>query len=69
MDRATSQLVAPKTIAAEERRRAAALPGMEDCARMLGMPPGSGGELLDLMDQYIQDGLPEYFRKRYGLGD
>lgn len=58
---------APKTVAAEERRRVAMLPGMEECAVMLGMPPGSGGKLLDQVDQYWDDAVADDVRERNGL--
>ena len=58
---------APKTVAAEERRRAALLPGMEECAIMLGLPPGSGGKLLDQMEQYWEDAVADDVRERNGL--
>lgn len=62
-----SESRAPKTVAAEERRRAAMLPGMEECAVMLGMPPGSGGKLLDQVDQYWDDAVADDVRERNGL--
>lgn len=56
--------MAPKTVAAEERRRAAMLPGMEECAVMLGMPPGSGSKLLHQIEQYWDEAVVENVMER-----
>ena len=56
--------MAPKTVATEERRRAAMLPGMEECAIMLGMPPGSGGKLLDQIEQYWDEAVADDIKER-----
>ena len=56
--------MAPKTVAAEERRRAAMLPGVEECAIMLGMPRGSGSKLLHQIEQYWDEAVADDLRER-----
>ena len=50
---------ARRTIDAEERRRAACLPQMQDFAKRIGLSPDSAPELQDLMDDFFQQALAD----------